>query len=208
MLLLLGESPVTNLTTAHLRFSTHSLKPPESKRTTCGLRQADRLILPRWSSIPTGRNTGLLMQRRVRPPTAKSTDRVLVVKRCRTFRVGVLEVSSEKRAAQVRLQVSDSANMQSFGEAQLLVWIEIPPEEALASRFRAGALSIRQLVIVTLSGILREVLDELPIVSLGVVEVHALAVRMCIRRCGVSISGRLHSVAQRLDVVDLIGEGK
>src|ERR1019366_5200323 len=34
----------------------------------------------------------------------------------------------------------------------------------------------------------------------------ALAVRMCIRRCGVSVSGRLHSVAQRLDVVDLIGE--
>src|SRR5258708_35046458 len=70
----------------------------------------------------------------------------------------------------------------------------------------AGALSIRQLVIVTLSGILREVLDELPIVALGIVEVHALAVRMCIRRCGISVSGGLHSVAQRLDIVDLIGE--
>jgi len=32
--------------------------------------------------------------------------------------LALLEVSGEKRAAQVRLQVIDSANTQSFGEAQ------------------------------------------------------------------------------------------
>src|SRR5712692_4825521 len=47
----------------------------------------------------------------------------------------------------------------------------------------SAALSIRQLVVVALVGILREVLDELPIVALGVVEVHALAIGMRVRRC-------------------------
>jgi hypothetical protein len=43
-------------------------------------------------------------------------------------------------------------------------------------------LAIRQLVIVALRGILREVLDELPIVSLGVVEVATLAIGMRIAK--------------------------
>jgi serine/threonine protein kinase len=38
------------------------------------------------------------------------------------------------------------------------------------------------------------------------VEVLALAVEMGIRRCGVSISGRRHAIAQSLDVVHFIGE--
>lgn len=43
-------------------------------------------------------------------------------------------------------------------------------------------LAIRQLVIVALRGILREVVDELSIVSLGVVEVATLAIGMRVRR--------------------------
>lgn len=50
-------------------------------------------------------------------------------------------------------------------------------------------LSILQLVIVALSGILREVLDELPIIALRIVKVPALAIRMCIGRRGVCVSG-------------------
>src|SRR5713101_7624275 len=67
-------------------------------------------------------------------------------------------------------------------------------------------LAVRQLVIVALSGILREVLHELPIVALGIVEVATLAVGMCVGRRGLSISGGLHPLAQSLDVIDLIGK--
>src|SRR6266478_1495110 len=52
----------------------------------------------------------------------------------------------------------------------------------------SAELSIRQLVIVALSGILREVLDELPIVALGIVEVSALAVGMGVGRRRLSVS--------------------
>src|SRR5712691_8622389 len=58
-------------------------------------------------------------------------------------------------------------------------------------------LSIRQLVIVAFSRILRKVLDEFPIVALGIVEVPALAVRMLIGRRRVLVSSSLHSFAQR-----------
>jgi hypothetical protein len=47
-----------------------------------------------------------------------------------------------------------------------------------SSRWLERTLAIRQLIIVALSGILRKVLDELPIVALGIVEVATLAVRM------------------------------
>jgi membrane protein required for beta-lactamase induction len=63
-----------------------------------------------------------------------------------------------------------------------------PVHRCSEGRF-VDVLSIRQLVIVTLSGILREVLDELPIVALGVVEVLTLAIRMCVRRRRVFVSG-------------------
>jgi hypothetical protein len=56
-----------------------------------------------------------------------------------------------------------------------------PPLRHRVGRFE-DVLSIRQLVIVALSGILREVLDELPIVALGIAEVHTLAIGMRVRR--------------------------
>src|SRR5713101_3502096 len=70
----------------------------------------------------------------------------------------------------------------------------------------SAELSIRQLVIVALSGILREVLNELPIVALSIVEVPALSVRMLVGRRGIPVPSRLHSFAQRFHVVYLIGE--
>ena len=60
--------------------------------------------------------------------------------------------------------------------------------QASPLRCSEHALSIRQLVIVALGGILREVLDELPIVALGIIEVPALAVGMCVGRRGLSVS--------------------
>ncbi len=71
---------------------------------------------------------------------------------------------------------------------RVLTFILSPSVEWKNESVQHGLL-IRQLVIVTLSGILREVLHELPIVALGIVEVPALAVWMCVGRRGLSVSG-------------------
>src|SRR5229473_8210015 len=93
--------------------------------------------------------------------------------------------------------------MIGLGEARTVV--ESALRKKRPRRFEP-VLAIRQLVIVALSGILREVLHELPIVALGIVEVATLAVGMCVGRRGLSISGGLHPLAQGLNVIDLIGK--
>src|SRR5712691_2378320 len=93
--------------------------------------------------------------------------------------------------------------MIGLGEARTVV--ESALRKKRPRRFET-VLAIRQLVIVALSGILREVLHELPIVTLGIVEVPTLAVGMRIGRRGLSVSGGLHSLAQGLNVIDLISK--
>src|SRR5258708_5427470 len=99
--------------------------------------------------------------------------------------------------------VSKSPVMKAAGD-----WFFVIPTPLLrCSVCRFGdVLSVRQLIIVALRGILREVLNELPIVALGIIEVASLAVRMRIGWRGHSIYRGLHSLAQGLDVVDLISE--
>jgi hypothetical protein len=73
--------------------------------------------------------------------------------------------------------------------------INLLPRSICNTFVNSFLLLIRQLIIVALRGILREVLHEFPIVAFGIVEVPALAVRMCVWRRGLSESGRLHSLA-------------
>ena len=69
-----------------------------------------------------------------------------------------------------------------------------------------AVLSIRQSVIVAISGIFREVLDEFPVVALGIVEVPALAEGMFVERRGLSVSSRFHPLAQCFHVVHFISQ--
>src|SRR5207244_4834698 len=71
-------------------------------------------------------------------------------------------------------------------------WFRFRPASSLAGT--STCLSIRQRVIVALSGLLREVLDELSIVALRIVEIPALAVGMRVRWRGVLVSGWHHSL--------------
>src|SRR5229473_331710 len=99
--------------------------------------------------------------------------------------------------------VSKSPVMKAAGD-----WFVVIPTSPLRCGVCcfADVLSIRQFVIVALSGIFREVLNELPVVALGIIEVPTLAVWMCVGRSGLSVSGGLHSLAQGLNVVHLISE--
>ena len=67
-------------------------------------------------------------------------------------------------------------------------------------------LLIRQLIIVAVRRVLGEVLHEFPIVAFGIIEVPTLAVRMCVGRRGLSKSGRLHSLAQCLNIVYFVSK--
>src|SRR5713226_3131211 len=99
--------------------------------------------------------------------------------------------------------VSKSPVMKAAGD-----WFVVIPTSLLrcgVCRF-ADVLSIRQFVIVALSGIFREVLNELPVVALGIIEVPALAVWVCVGRSGLPVSGRPHSLAQGLHARHLISE--
>ena len=70
----------------------------------------------------------------------------------------------------------------------LRVFIPNLPRSPVLGCF-AFVLSIRQFVIVALCGILGKILDEFPIVAFGIIKVQALAMRMCVRRSRLPVTG-------------------
>src|SRR5437870_5463745 len=65
---------------------------------------------------------------------------------------------------------------------------------------------VGQRVIVSLRRIVCQVLDKLPVVTIGVVAVNALAIGVVVRRRRISIPRRFETIAQGLDVVHLVSE--
>jgi hypothetical protein len=87
-------------------------------------------------------------------------------------------ISAERERRRIRLLLNNRIDGRPCAGDSVILG---PPLRSSIGRLVEDVLSIRQFVIVALSGILREILDELPIIALGIVEVHALAIRMRVR---------------------------